>query len=105
LAGDDPMTYLVMTVGGKGVISASASVIPEKMLAITENAKAGKWQEAFQAQLDALPIINALFLETNPSPAKAALALMGKIPSDAVRLPLVPASGATKAKLREVLGL
>lgn len=104
-AGDDPLTYFVMTVGGKGVISASASVIPELMVAITREAKAGRWQEALKAQQEAMPIIRALFAETNPAPAKAALTMMGKIPGETMRLPLVPVTQATRERLARVLNL
>jgi 4-hydroxy-tetrahydrodipicolinate synthase len=103
LAGDDPLTYAVFTVGGKGVISASASVIPREMLAITEAGLRGDMPTALAAQLKALPLIHALFLETNPIPAKAALKMLGRISSDAVRLPLVPAADSTRAELKRLL--
>lgn len=101
-AGDDPMTYLVMTLGGKGVISASASVIPEEMVAITSAAIRGDFESAKKAQWQALPKINALFVETNPIPAKAALKMFGKITHEDVRLPLVKASEKTRELLKEV---
>jgi 4-hydroxy-tetrahydrodipicolinate synthase len=88
-AGDCNLTYLVMAAGGQGTISASANVIPQEMVQITEAARRKDWESARQAQLKVLPIIRALFAETNPAPAKAALKLLGKIPDDSVRLPLV----------------
>ena len=103
LAGDDPLVYAVLASRGTGVISASANVIPEEMVAICRYYQSGDTANSLKAQQDALPMIKALFAETNPTPAKAALKMMGKISDDAVRLPLVPASEATKRLLREVL--
>lgn len=98
-AGDDPLTFAVMSLGGAGVISASASVIPGEMSAITEAMRRGDTAAGLRAQQAALPVINALFCETNPVPAKAALKIMGKIATDAVRLPLVSAT----PRAREIL--
>jgi 4-hydroxy-tetrahydrodipicolinate synthase len=103
LSGEDSLTYFVMTVGGRGVISASANVIPKEMVMITENALNGKFEESRLAQENALPVIRALFAETNPSPAKAALKMLGKIPEDFLRLPLVPVTEQTKMLLKSVL--
>ncbi|MFN8389079.1 MAG: 4-hydroxy-tetrahydrodipicolinate synthase [Bdellovibrionota bacterium] len=101
LAGDDPLTYAVLSVGGHGVISASATVIPEDMVAITTPGLKGDFKSALAAQQQALPRINALFAETNPIPAKAALKLLGKITSDAVRLPLTRATEQTRTELKK----
>lgn len=102
LAGDDPITFATLSVGGKGVISASGTVIPKEMLEITSPGLKGDMTEALHAQIRALPYIRALFLETNPVPAKAALKMMGKIESDRVRLPLVTASENTKLELSKL---
>lgn len=99
LAGDDPIIHSVLSVGGKGVISASATVIPRAIKKITEPGLKGDLSGALIAQQAALPLINSLFIETNPVPAKAALKIMGKISSDAVRLPLVPVSEGTRVIL------
>lgn len=104
-AGDDNITYLVMSVGGQGVISASANVIPKEMIAITEHALNNRWKESLQAQVAALPAIRALFTETNPAPAKAALQMMGKIPHETLRLPLVSVKDETRAILKKALAL
>ena len=100
LAGEDSLTYFVMAAGGKGVISASSNVIPAEMLAITSSALAGDLKGSLAAQQAALPKIRALFAETNPAPAKAALQLMEKLPSDAMRLPLVSVREDTREMLR-----
>lgn len=103
LAGDDPLVYTMMTTGAKGTISASASVFPEMMKAIVDSGLKQDWQNCFQLQCKALPYINAMFAETNPIPAKAALKLMGKIPYDTMRLPLVAASEKTKELLKTLI--
>ncbi|MCB0322210.1 MAG: 4-hydroxy-tetrahydrodipicolinate synthase [Bdellovibrionales bacterium] len=102
LAGDDPIIYATMAAGGTGVISASASVIPERICAITDRALQGDWAGAKAAQQEALPFIRALFSETNPAPAKAALQLMGRLPDDSLRLPLVSVADTTRRRLQEL---
>ena len=102
LAGDDPMVHAVFSVGGTGVISACASVFPRMMKSISAPALQGDMKSALAAQVRALPFIQALFLETNPVPAKAVLKQLGIIPSDAVRLPLVRVSAETKTKLQTI---
>ena len=103
MAGDDPIIYSTMCAGGTGVISATASAFPEKIVAITEAALRGDWQASRTAQQEALPYISAIFTETNPIPAKAALALMSRLPHETLRLPLVPAADATRSRLKELL--
>ncbi len=102
-AGDDALTYLVMALGGKGVISASANVIPREMKEIVSLSLENKMKEARKAQYKAYPIIKSLFSETNPAPAKAALKLIGKLKEDTHRLPLVEASTNTVKLLKEVI--
>lgn len=101
-AGDDALTYFVMSIGGSGVISASANAIPERMLAIVQNALGGDMKASYQEQIRALPYINSLFKETNPAPVKAALKFMGKIKNDALRLPLVSVKSETRAIIEDV---
>ena len=102
LAGDDPLTHAVFTVGGKGVISATASVVPEVMLAITAPGLSGDLQQCLRAQLAALETIAALFIESNPAPAKAVLKMRGMIDEETLRLPLVPVSDGTRRRLTEL---
>ena len=104
-AGDCNVTYLVMCAGGRGVISASANVIPKEMLAVTSSFEAGRKDDSFRAQIAALPKIKALFAETNPAPAKAVLAMSGKIESDTLRLPLVTVKQETREMLKRVFAL
>jgi 4-hydroxy-tetrahydrodipicolinate synthase len=105
LAGDDPLLYTVLSMGGTGVISASSNVILKELLSVVEAWEKGDIESALVAQQGALPKINALFSETNPAPAKAALKMMGLIPSEQLRLPLVPVSERTRELLRNVLEL
>ena len=103
LTGDDHLICFCMAAGGRGAISASANVIPKQ---ITEIVRAGlerNQEKCLAAQLKALPLIKALFLETNPAPAKAALQIMGKIKSDELRLPLVAVTESTRNILRNLL--
>lgn len=103
LAGEDSLTYLTLACRGSGVISAASNVIPGEMVAITAAAAAGDMEGALSAQVRALPAIRALFTETNPAPAKAALQLMGRLEFDALRLPLVPVTDGTRKLLKEAL--
>lgn len=102
LAGDCGITYFVMSVGGKGVISAAANCIPEMMVAVTSNAAKDAWTAASKAQMSAMPYINAIFAETNPCPAKAILKLLGKLPDETLRLPLVSVSDKTRELIKSV---
>lgn len=99
LSGEDHMTFFAMAAGGAGVISASSNAIPSAMCRITEAMQRGDSAGGLRAQLDALPAIRALFIESNPAPAKAALAAAGRIACEDLRLPLVPIS----EKSREIV--
>ncbi|MBX7136755.1 MAG: 4-hydroxy-tetrahydrodipicolinate synthase [Oligoflexia bacterium] len=104
LSGEDSLVHCQMACGGQGVISASANLIPELFVEITTSALKGDWNGALKAQMRALPIVRALFTETNPVPVKAALALRGWIKHPTVRLPLLGASASTIDLLGRVLG-
>jgi 4-hydroxy-tetrahydrodipicolinate synthase len=103
LSGEDFLTYPLMCVGGKGVISVVSNVAPRDMADLCTLCLEGKQVEARTLYYKMLPLCHALFYETNPAPVKAALAMMGKIPSDEVRLPLVPMKEANKERLRQDL--
>lgn len=97
-SGMDEMIVPLMNLGYKGVISVVSNVMPKETSDMTKLALEGKWAEANALQLKYLPFIQSLFYETNPTPVKAALALMGKIRNE-VRLPLVPMSEGNQAKM------
>ena len=102
LAGDDAATVPIMALGGHGVISVITNVIPARFKAMVDAATAGDFRTARAIQYETLPLLQALFLEVNPIPVKAALAMMGKIRNE-LRLPLTPMSAAPAARLLEVL--
>jgi len=103
LSGEDHITYPLLCVGGKGVISVSSNIAPREMSTLCNLHFEGKAREAVEAYYRILPLCHALFYETNPAPVKAALAMMGKISSEEVRLPLVVMNAANRAKLRRDL--
>lgn len=102
LSGEDSLTFSMMSLGGKGVISTAANVVPREMADLANACLAKQWDKAAQLQLRLIPLIRALFIETNPIPVKTALALMGRCELE-LRLPLVPMAEGNQAKLRSVL--
>ncbi|MCX7822098.1 MAG: 4-hydroxy-tetrahydrodipicolinate synthase [Syntrophobacterales bacterium] len=103
LSGEDYLTFPLMSVGGKGVISVVSNIAPKDMSEMCRLALEGKWDEARSLNYKLLPLCHILFCETNPAPVKAALAMMKRIPSEEVRLPLAPISETNRAKLLDVL--
>ena len=102
LSGDDSLTLPLMSVGAKGVISVAANIAPKPMVDLVDLAAAGDFGGARDVHFRLYPLLKALFLETNPIPVKAAMAMQGMIGPE-VRLPLVPASDATLAALEKAL--
>lgn len=102
LSGDDGLTLPIMAVGGCGVISVVANAAPRKMVALTRAVSKGDLANAERLHRELYPLCKALFLETNPIPVKAALAMLGKIREN-LRLPLVPLSDIHRAAVRRAL--
>jgi len=102
VSGDDPLTVPVMAIGGRGVISVASNEAPSEMAQIVELCETGDYAAARKLQAWLLPLIQINFVETNPGPCKAAMAAMGLI-EEIYRLPMVPPSAATKAKIVSVL--
>jgi 4-hydroxy-tetrahydrodipicolinate synthase len=102
LSGDDWLTLPLITAGGDGLISVTSNEVPGPMTAFVHLALSGdvEWGRDWHYRL--LPLMEANFLETNPAPVKAGLALMGRI-RNVLRLPLVPVSDATCAALAAAL--
>jgi 4-hydroxy-tetrahydrodipicolinate synthase len=100
VSGEDYLTYPMLCVGGKGVISVVSNVAPRDMADLCNLSFDGNFAEAKKLYYRMLPICHALFYETNPAPVKAALLMMKRIPSEEVRLPLVPMSVANRERLR-----
>jgi 4-hydroxy-tetrahydrodipicolinate synthase len=102
LSGDDSLTLPMMAVGAAGVISVASNVAPEAVTEMTRQALDGDWESARAAHRRLFPLFRDLFLDSNPIPVKAALAMMGRI-EEAYRLPLCEMSGELKARLRKTL--
>jgi 4-hydroxy-tetrahydrodipicolinate synthase len=101
LSGDDLFTLPLMAMGGHGVISVISNVAPADMAAMVDAFVAGDLKKARTLHYKMVPLIDALFVETNPTPVKAALAMMKKI-SYEVRLPLYKLSDANYEKLKKI---
>lgn len=102
LSGNDGETLSLMATGAKGVISVASNVAPELMVALTDAMAAFNITEARRLHHLLTPLFNACFVESNPSPTKLALEIMGYC-SKEVRLPLVPASEKTKELMTDVI--
>jgi 4-hydroxy-tetrahydrodipicolinate synthase len=102
LSGDDVMSLPMYALGAHGVISVAANVVPDKTAALYTLFHQGRRAEAARVQAELEPLFTALFVESNPGPAKAALAMMGLIDNE-LRLPLVPVEQATADRMRAVL--
>jgi 4-hydroxy-tetrahydrodipicolinate synthase len=102
LSGDDALTVPMIAIGARGVISVTSNVYPAEVTRTTRLALDGKFEEARRAHLALCRVHEIMFVEANPSPAKAALAHKLKV-SDAVRGPLVRASEAARAKVVAVM--
>ena len=97
-SGEDALTVSMMAMGGAGTISVLSNVAPKEAVAMTDACKAGDFKTAAKMQADMLPLINALFSEVNPIPAKAGVSAMG-FGEENLRLPLTPMEDATRAVL------
>jgi len=102
LAGDDSLTLPMMAVGGKGVITVTANILPAEMAGLVQAFAEGRVEEARGLHFKLSPVFTALFYETNPIPVKEALGLMGRIDPE-LRLPLCPMGQDTREKLIGVL--
>jgi 4-hydroxy-tetrahydrodipicolinate synthase len=102
LSGDDSLTLPFMAVGADGVISVASNIIPRELSAMVKAAALGQWATAQKLHLQYFQLFRDLFIETNPGPVKAALALMGQIREE-YRLPLVPLAAKNRELLRATL--
>ena len=97
-SGEDGLTVPILSMGGMGTISVLSNVVPKEAVAMTDAFFAGRIQEAAQWQCKLLPLIDCLFSEVNPIPAKAALSAMG-FGEEHLRLPLTPMEPENREKL------
>jgi 4-hydroxy-tetrahydrodipicolinate synthase len=102
LSGDDQMTFPLMCLGGKGVVSVVTNLVPARMSALVKHMLSGEVQAGRSMHFELFELCQAMFIETNPIPVKAALGLMGKITPE-YRLPLCPPSPVSMEKLKGVL--
>ena len=103
LAGDDNVLLPVLAIGGKGVVSVVANLIPRDVADVIDAWEQGNPEQARERFFKIFPLCRAMFYETNPIPVKTALGLMGRIDGE-MRLPLSPMAPANLEKLKQALG-
>ncbi len=101
-SGDDALTLPLVALGGHGIISVASNEVPGMMAKFTLDCLAGNWTEARDWNRKLYPLMKINFIESNPIPVKAALAMMGKI-QEVYRLPLVKISDGSRVRLSSVL--
>ncbi|HLB95054.1 MAG TPA: 4-hydroxy-tetrahydrodipicolinate synthase [Nitrospiria bacterium] len=102
ISGDDALTLPIIALGGQGVISVAANLVPKDCAELVKAALKGDGERARRLHYRLSPLTDALFLETNPIPVKAALELMGRC-SGEVRLPLCPMADANHERLKKAM--
>src|SRR6267154_6011359 len=100
-SGDDAITLPVISLGGVGIVSVASNEIPKEMSDLTNAALKGDWEKARKLHRQYLPLMQANFIESNPMPVKAVLAMMGKI-EEVYRLPMVPIKHDTRSRLQQI---
>jgi 4-hydroxy-tetrahydrodipicolinate synthase len=102
LSGDDSMTYHIMALGGKGVVSVASNIIPSKMVEFTGSLLKNEWEKARDMHLELYDLFKVLFVETNPGPVKFSAEIMGLM-NIRMRMPLTPPLEENKKKIKQVL--
>ena len=102
ISGDDNVTLPLMSIGGAGVISVIANIVPRETAELTHAALDGDWKRARELHYRLFPLARAAFLETNPIPIKEAMAMAGMLEPE-FRLPMCRMSDANRERLRKVL--
>jgi 4-hydroxy-tetrahydrodipicolinate synthase len=102
LCGDDAITIPLMALGGRGVISVVSNEIPAEMTELTQACLKNDFAAARRIQARFLPLMNVNFVESNPIPVKAAMAVMGLL-EPVYRLPMCPPTAASQARIEKVL--
>jgi len=105
LSGEDSLVHPIMACGGTGTVSVVANLFPDKVSEMVRAGLDGRWEESRSIQMSLLPVARAMFVETNPIPIKAALAMKGLIRCPATRLPLTGAETTTIELLKSTLAL
>ena len=101
-SGDDQIAFSVVALGGDGIISVVANQVPRLFSDMIRFCLAGDLKNARELHYKLLPLMNVNFIESNPIPVKASLAMMGMI-EEVYRLPLVPPTNSTREKLKKIL--
>jgi 4-hydroxy-tetrahydrodipicolinate synthase len=102
LSGDDAVTLPLIALGAEGIVSVASNEIPDLMSQMTNLALAGNWEEARAVHYRILPLMEGNFIESSPGPVKAAMSMMGLLEEN-FRLPLVPITEKSRAKVRELI--
>ena len=102
ISGDDALTLPVLSIAGIGVISVVANIVPAQTAQLIKLFEDGKIEESRKIYYQLLPLVKAMFIETNPGPVKQALGMMGLVKPE-LRLPLSPMLPDNEEKLRQVL--
>ncbi|MBI4629951.1 MAG: 4-hydroxy-tetrahydrodipicolinate synthase, partial [Candidatus Rokubacteria bacterium] len=102
LSGDDNVTLPLLAIGGHGVVSVIANILPRETAEMVHAALDGDWKRARELHYKLFPLARAAFLETNPIPIKEAMALAGMIEPE-FRLPMCRMGDANRERLRAVL--
>jgi len=102
LSGDDSITIPLIALGGKGIVSVVSNEIPAEMTQLAQAALAGDFARARELQRQYLPLMDVNFVESNPIPVKAAMAMMGLL-EPIWRLPMVAPAEANRARIESVL--
>ncbi len=102
LSGDDNLVYPLMALGGTGVISVASNIVPDRIVAMVGALLKNDFPAARRMHYELLPLFRAMFIETNPIPVKAALAMKGMI-AETYRLPMCPLAAKNRERLAAVL--
>jgi 4-hydroxy-tetrahydrodipicolinate synthase len=102
ISGEDPLTLPILSIGGEGVISVTANIIPDKMVKLVNAARENDIKTARQVHYEIAPVIRAMFTETNPIPVKRAAELIG-LAGGHLRLPLAQLSNDNEHVLTNAL--
>src|SRR5947208_915991 len=100
-SGDDAVTLPVISLGGVGIVSVASNEIPKELSEMTCAALNNDWKKARTIHRKYLPLMQANFIESNPMPVKAVVAMMGRV-EEVYRLPMVPMKKETRAKLQQI---
>ena len=101
-SGDDALTYHIMALGGKGVISVASNLIPKRLVEFTTAMNEGNWAKSREMQFELYDLFKVLFIESNPGPVKYAAEKMGLM-DKRMRLPLTPPLKENEEKIDIVL--